>query len=107
MRFKPTSGSIERVKFQSTRNVWGYFSVGANGGIHEFADSQFGHIFASGATRERSRGAIWSWRSSPWRSEGKIRNPVEYLVELLETDAFKANDIHPHWMVRWYITSQV
>ena len=24
---------------------------------------------------------------------GKIRNPVEYLVELLETDAFKANDI--------------
>ena len=33
--FKPTSGSIERVKFQSTSSVWGYFSVGANGGIHE------------------------------------------------------------------------
>jgi len=30
--FKPTSGTIERVKFQSTTNVWGYFSVGANGG---------------------------------------------------------------------------
>lgn len=29
--FKPTSGRIERVKFQSTANVWGYFSVGANG----------------------------------------------------------------------------
>jgi acetyl-CoA carboxylase/biotin carboxylase 1 len=26
--FKPTSGTIERVKFQSTTNVWGYFSVG-------------------------------------------------------------------------------
>lgn len=38
--FKPTSGTIERIKFQSTSNVWGYFSVGANGGIHEFADSQ-------------------------------------------------------------------
>jgi len=49
--FKPTSGRIERVKFQSTANVWGYFSVGANGGIHEFADSQFGHLFAKGATR--------------------------------------------------------
>lgn len=49
--FKPTSGRIERVKFQSTANVWGYFSVGANGGIHEYADSQFGHLFAKGATR--------------------------------------------------------
>lgn len=53
--FKPTSGTIERVKFQSTPSVWGYFSVGANGGIHEFADSQFGHLFASGATREAAR----------------------------------------------------
>jgi acetyl-CoA carboxylase / biotin carboxylase 1 len=53
--FKPTSGRIERVKFQSTSSVWGYFSVGANGGIHEFADSQFGHLFASGPTREAAR----------------------------------------------------
>ena len=45
----------ERVKFQSTSSVWGYFSVGANGGIHEFADSQFGHLFASGPTREAAR----------------------------------------------------
>ena len=52
--FKPTSGTIERIKFQSTSNVWGYFSVGANGGIHEFADSQFGHLFAKGPTREVS-----------------------------------------------------
>ena len=44
--FKPTSGSIERIKFQFTSNIWGYFSVGANGGIHEFADSQFGHFVA-------------------------------------------------------------
>ena len=76
--FKPTSGSIERVKFQSTRNVWGYFSVGANGGIHEFADSQFGHIFASGATREIARRhLVLALKSVEIR--GKIRNPVEYL----------------------------
>lgn len=35
--------------------MWGYFSVGAEGGIHEFADSQFGHLFASGPTREAAR----------------------------------------------------
>jgi acetyl-CoA carboxylase/biotin carboxylase 1 len=38
--------------------VWGYFSVGANGGIHEFADSQFGHLFASGPTREDARKSL-------------------------------------------------
>lgn len=26
--------------------VWGYFSVKSGGGIHEFSDSQFGHLFA-------------------------------------------------------------
>merc|ERR1740138_416771 len=88
--FKPTSGSIERVKFQSTKNVWGYFSVGANGGIHEFADSQFGHLFASGATREIARRhLVLALKSVEIR--GVIRNPVEYLVELLETDEFKEN----------------
>ena len=56
--FKPTSGTISRIKFQSTPNVWGYFSVGANGGIHEFADSQFGHLFAKGPTREEARKSL-------------------------------------------------
>ncbi|KAH8046019.1 acetyl-CoA carboxylase [Aureococcus anophagefferens] len=76
--FKPTSGSIHRVKFQSTKNVWG-FSVGANGGIHEFADSQFGHLFASGATREIARRhLVLALKSVEIR--GVIRNPVEYLL---------------------------
>ncbi|CDY28902.1 BnaC06g26900D [Brassica napus] len=25
--------------------LWGYFSVKSGGGIHEFSDSQFGHVF--------------------------------------------------------------
>jgi acetyl-CoA carboxylase/biotin carboxylase 1 len=32
--------------------VWGYFSVKGGGAIHEFSDSQFGHLFAKGETRE-------------------------------------------------------
>ncbi|KAH8045219.1 acetyl-CoA carboxylase [Aureococcus anophagefferens] len=70
--FKPTSGSIHRVKFQSTKN--------------------FGHLFASGATREIARRhLVLALKSVEIR--GVIRNPVEYLVELLETDEFKENRI--------------
>jgi len=95
--FKPTSGSIERIKFQSTPNVWGYFSVGANGGIHEFADSQFGHLFAKGPNREAARKAL-VLALKEMEVRGDIRNSVEYLVKLLETDDFKQNKIDTSWL---------
>ncbi|CAM9467371.1 unnamed protein product, partial [Sphacelaria rigidula] len=95
--FKPTSGTIERVKFQSTSSVWGYFSVGANGGIHEFADSQFGHLFASGATREAARKNL-VLALKEIEVQGEIRTTVEYLVQLLETGEFKENNIDTSWL---------
>ncbi|GMH72279.1 hypothetical protein TrLO_g4355 [Triparma laevis f. longispina] len=95
--FKPTSGSIERIKFQSTSNVWGYFSVGANGGIHEFADSQFGHLFAKGPTREHARKSL-VLALKEIEVRGEIRTTVEYLVELLETEEFKQNTIDTSWL---------
>jgi acetyl-CoA carboxylase/biotin carboxylase 1 len=95
--FKPTSGKIERVKFQSTNKVWGYFCVGANGGIHEFADSQFGHLFAHGATREDARKSlVLALKELDVR--GDIRTTVEYLIKLLETQAFKDNTIDTSWL---------
>uniref|UniRef100_A0A7S2EIT5 Acetyl-CoA carboxylase n=1 Tax=Ditylum brightwellii TaxID=49249 RepID=A0A7S2EIT5_9STRA len=95
--FKPTAGSIERIKFQSTSSVWGYFSVGANGGIHEFADSQFGHLFAKGATREEARKAL-VLALKEIEVRGEIRTTVEYLVQLLETKEFKENTIDTSWL---------
>ena len=44
--FKPSSGSLQELHFCSSTNMWGYFSVSTTGGLHEFADSQFSHIFA-------------------------------------------------------------
>ena len=85
------------MSFQSTPTVWGYFSVGANGGVHEFADSQFGHIFATGSTREESRKSlVLALKGMVVR--GEIRTAVEYLVQLLETDDFKNNNIDTSWL---------
>jgi acetyl-CoA carboxylase/biotin carboxylase 1 len=95
--FKPTSGRIERIKFQSSSNVWGYFSVGSNGGIHEFADSQFGHLFAKGPTREAARRAL-VLALKEIEVRGEIRTTVEYLVQLLETKEFKENTIDTSWL---------
>lgn len=53
--FKPSNGVMHELNFRSSSNVWGYFSVGNQGGIHSFSDSQFGHIFAYGENRQASR----------------------------------------------------
>ena len=50
--FKPSAGTVQELNFRSSKNVWGYFSVAASGGLHEFADSQFGHCFSWGEDRE-------------------------------------------------------
>ena len=48
--FKPSAGTVHELNFKSNKNVWGYFSVSASGGLHEFADSQFGHCFRSSSS---------------------------------------------------------
>lgn len=95
--FKPTSGKIERIKFQSAGNVWGYFAYGPNGLMHEFADSQFGHVFAKGSSREDARKAL-ILTLKEMEVRGDIRTTFEYLEQLLETDEFKNNAVTTSWL---------
>ncbi|KAJ3713704.1 hypothetical protein C8R42DRAFT_751922 [Lentinula raphanica] len=95
--FKPSSGSLQELNFRSSMNVWGYFSVSSAGGLHEFADSQFGHIFAYGEDRGESRkNMIIALKELSIR--GDFRTTVEYLIKLLELDAFKDNTITTGWL---------
>lgn len=95
--FQPTSGAIQELTFRNTPNVWGYFSVGASGGVHEFADSQFGHLFAWGETREASRRCL-VLALKELSIRGDIRTTVEYLIKLLELEAFRENKIDTSWL---------
>lgn len=95
--FQPTSGDIQELTFRNTPNVWGYFSVGASGGVHEFADSQFGHLFAWGETREASRRSmVLALKELSIR--GDIRTTVEYIIKLMELNAFRENAISTAWL---------
>lgn len=96
--FQPSSGTIQDVTFRSNTNVWGYFSVGSTGGgVHQFADSQFGHIFAWGETRDQCRKSlVMSLKELVIR--GDIRTTVEYLILLLERPEFVANTIDTTWL---------
>ncbi|CCK72032.1 uncharacterized protein KNAG_0I02460 [Huiozyma naganishii CBS 8797] len=95
--FKPSGGSLHELNFRSSSNVWGYFSVGNNGGIHSFSDSQFGHIFAFGENRQASRKhMVVALKELSIR--GDFRTTVEYLIKLLETEDFEDNTITTGWL---------
>ncbi|KAH9951182.1 acetyl CoA carboxylase [Amylocystis lapponica] len=95
--FKPSSGVLQELNFRSSTNVWGYFSVGTAGGLHEFADSQFGHIFAYGEDRGESRkNMVVALKELSIR--GDFRTTVEYLIKLLELRAFEENTITTGWL---------
>ena len=80
--FKPTCGHVDELHFRSTPEVWGYFAVKPGGQVHEFSDSQFGHVFAKGATRAA---AIWSMVVA--LKEVKIRGEIRTLLDYGDRDA--------------------
>lgn len=95
--FKPSSGMMHELNFRSSSNVWGYFSVGTQGGIHSYSDSQFGHIFAYGENRSASRKhMVVALKELSIR--GEFQTTVEYLIKLLETPAFEDNTITTGWL---------
>jgi biotin carboxylase/biotin carboxyl carrier protein len=95
--FQPSSGTVQELNFRSSKNVWGYFSVAATGGLHEFADSQFGHCFAWGETRDQARrNMVLALKELSIR--GDFRTTIEYLVTLLETTSFHSNAIDTAWL---------
>lgn len=95
--FKPTSGGIQELNFRSTPNVWGYFSMDSSGSIHEFADSQFGHLFANGVDREQARrNMVLALKELSIR--GDISTTVDYISKLIELEDFVENNIDTGWL---------
>ncbi|CAD7961548.1 unnamed protein product [Amoebophrya sp. A120] len=96
--FLPCSGNIRKIDFAPTHeSVWGYFSVATPGAVHEFADSQFGHIFSIGQTREQARKALII-SLGHLHVEGDIRNTVDVLPKLLRLNRFVDNQVDTAWL---------
>lgn len=95
--FRPSSGRVDEILFKNSQECWGYFSISSGGAIHQFADSQFGHIFSSGVTREDARrGMIRALRHLTVR--GEIRTSTSYVLGLLETPEFYDGDVSTAWL---------
>uniref|UniRef100_A0A803M2A6 Acetyl-CoA carboxylase n=1 Tax=Chenopodium quinoa TaxID=63459 RepID=A0A803M2A6_CHEQI len=95
--FKPTSGKVQELSFKSKPNVWAYFSVKSGGGIHEFSDSQFGHVFAFGESRGLAiANMVLGLKEIQIR--GEIRTNVDYTIDLLNSSDYRDNKFHTGWL---------
>jgi biotin carboxyl carrier protein len=97
--FRPTSGMLQELNFRNSPHVWGYFSVFGRGSVHEYSDSQFGHIFASGGSRESARKHM-IMALKELTIYGEIRTTVSYLTRMLELEDYKNNKISTEWLDR-------
>lgn len=88
---------MQELNFRSNKNVWGYFSVAAAGGLHEFADSQFGHCFSWGENREEAISSVLPSLGLSWVVETLWGLPQEALGTLhwLSFYGALAHPIHP------------
>jgi acetyl-CoA carboxylase / biotin carboxylase 1 len=69
----------------------------SSGSIHEFADSQFGHLFASGSDRKQARrNMVLALKELSIR--GDISTTVDYISRLIELDEFIENKIDTAWL---------
>lgn len=95
--FKPTAGGVDEISFKSTPEVWGYFSVKGGGAIHEYSDSQFGHLFAKGENREAAiRAMVVALKEI--RIRGEIRTNADYVCDLIRAPEFVGDAHHTGWL---------
>jgi acetyl-CoA carboxylase/biotin carboxylase 1 len=82
---------------QSTNVFSPFICFQSGGGIHEFADSQFGHVFAYGVTRSAAITNM-SLALKEIQIRGEIHTNVDYTVDLLNAPDFRENTIHTGWL---------
>ncbi|PAV62751.1 hypothetical protein WR25_22977 [Diploscapter pachys] len=95
--FRPSTGSVEVLNFRSAQNVWGYFSVSSAGKVHEFADSQFGHLFARGRTRHEAI-SVMLCALQELELRATFASQVSYLVDMLKEPDFTHNRFNTQWL---------
>ncbi|KJH43391.1 Carbamoyl-phosphate synthase L chain, ATP binding domain protein [Dictyocaulus viviparus] len=95
--FRPSTGSVEVLNFRSAQNVWGYFSVSSAGKVHEFADSQFGHLFARGRTRHEAVSVLLC-ALQELELRASFSSQVSYLVDMLKEPDFTENRFNTQWL---------
>lgn len=95
--FKPNGGALHQVKLAAHHQTWGYFSVYSSAKIHDYSDSQFGHVFSQAPTRaEAIKLMVATLRDTQIQAD--FRTTLSYVAALLEHEVFVNNVFSTAWL---------
>ncbi|CCD73648.1 acetyl-CoA carboxylase [Caenorhabditis elegans] len=95
--FRPSTGKVYEINFPSSQDAWAYFSVGRGSSVHQFADSQFGHIFTRGTSRTEAMNTMCSTLKH-MTIRSSFPTQVNYLVDLMHDADFINNAFNTQWL---------
>ncbi|CAL2038637.1 unnamed protein product [Caenorhabditis brenneri] len=96
-RFLPSTGTVRSLKFNSTSKAWAYFSLSDGSTVHEFADSQIGHVFARGRDRFEAIANL-KHALNNLKIDATFPTQSDYLIDLLSLEKFKSNQYDTQWL---------
>ncbi|CAX65073.1 acetyl-CoA carboxylase [Caenorhabditis elegans] len=96
-RFLPSTGTVRSLKFNSTSKAWAYFSLSDGSTVHEFADSQIGHVFARGRDRNEAIANLKHGLQN-LKIDATFPTQSDYLIDLLSLEKFKSNQYDTQWL---------
>lgn len=86
------------LEYRQLPGVMAYFSIGGTcSKVHEYADSQFGHVFASASTREEAA-RLLDQALDGVVVRGEVNTNVKYLQKLISSDTFLHNLHDTSWL---------
>jgi acetyl-CoA carboxylase carboxyltransferase component/biotin carboxyl carrier protein len=104
--FKPTTGNIEQIKFDSYPDTFGYFSVQQGSKIHSFSDSQFGHIFITKDTRDKCINQALRVLDT-LIVKGTISSSIQNLRWIVNSQEFKKNTHDTKWLDNMILNKKI
>ena len=102
--FQPSTGNIDRIEYNpTTSHEWGYFSI-LRGRITGRADSQFGHLFASGSTRYESQKRLIE-SIHRLTIESDCTHTCKTLKSVLGSRGFTDEKHHTKWLASTFLAN--
>lgn len=95
--FKPNGGALHSIKPGAIFESWSYFSVTSNAFIHDYSDSQFGHVFSCGASRPQAIKNLGDALQNTQIS-ADFRTNVNFVTSLLAKEEFVSNQFSTSWL---------
>ena len=95
--FLPNSGTLNSLTFSSDSKTFGYFSLTPGSSIHNFADSQIGHIFSSSFDRNSALSNLVS-KVRSLNIDCNFGTSHLFMAKVISNEIFQKNIQYTTWL---------